>query len=310
MPRKTKSKAKSKSKKGGGRIKSIVSGGSYDIRQGKLNRGGMPYMIPNPTPPIIVQLPPEKPQSEKQRETWRQQAERREMFKQIERAASNRQQEKLVVQTKEEISRKDTKQDVARAGRQRMQKVNVETTKKAVARKDVLSAISNPSKVSELNRQEQTEWVQTSKGRQARDALLKQIRERTPIEATSVADAPYEERLTRQTLIQEAQGRLETAYVDDAPIQELQVAPSVSQGFTMGQAGPRVSQRKLTGTDWVKSSDWTSPFPEKAAPDAIEFPSAPRFKAMDTGVDLGKRSRESTPRLVDQNKRSRIFFEA
>jgi hypothetical protein len=177
----------------------------------------------------------------------------------------------------------------------------------------VLSSIANPSKIAELNRQEQAEWVQTSKGRQSRESLLKQIRERTPMEATSASDAPHEERLVRQRLLEESKRRLETVRVDDAPMQSMQVVPSLSQGFTMGQGGPRVSQRKLTGTDWARSLDWTVPtslFPEKAAPDAVEFPSAPRFKAMDTSVDLGKRARERTPRLVDQNKRLRIFFES
>jgi hypothetical protein len=271
----------------------------------------MPYFMPNPAQPVVIQLPPQKTESEKQRESWRQQAERREMFKQIERAASNRQQEKVVVKTKEAITRKDTKVNAARSGKQRMQNVNVETTKKSVARKDVLSAIKNPSKVAELNRQEQTGWIQTAKGRQTREAVLKQIRERTPMEATSTSDAPHEERLARQTLLEESKGRLETARVDDAPMQRLQVVPSPSQGFTMGQAGPRVSQRRLTGTDWTKSLDWSPPksfFPEKVAPDAVEFPAAPRFSAMESGVDLGKRFRERTPRLIYQDKRPRVFF--
>lgn len=237
--------------------KSIVSGGSYDIRPGRLNRGGMPYFMPSPAQqPVIVQLPPQKSESEKQRETWRHQAERREMLEHVTRVASRKQQGQEVTRTKEDINRKDTKEGVTRVAKQRIQQARVEESKGFARRKDVLSALQNPSKVSELEKQGYTEWIQTAKGRQSRDALMKQIRERSPMESTSVADAPYEERLSRHAMLKESKQALQAAYVDNAPMQSLQVAPSLLPGFTMGQ-GPPMEGRKRKGRDWVKT--WVSP---------------------------------------------------
>lgn len=248
-------------RRGRPRLKQLDFGSSYPMK-GKMPGGG-PYFITRQAPaqaPIIVQMPPQKTTGEEQREKWKAQAERREMFAQIEREGKRRIQDQAVAQTKSELGRKDTMAAATKQAKEKMKARVLVETKKSLARKDVLAGLENKAKQSELDKQENKDWVVAQKGRRARNALLGEIASISPMETITKADEIHEQKLGLHTQLKQASAELATVQVEDAPMADVQPPPAqLAGGFTIGQGGPRTSTRKLGGglTDWVKSSpEW------------------------------------------------------